>query len=100
MSEIIYGDKAPAGWIFVAGVDESEAYEVDITEIWHDGAKWHLLTATGCSCWDGDYDDEEYDSLEALAAAIGVESDIDRRYNPSLEGARKIVDEARQWAAA
>lgn len=99
MSEIIYGD-APKGWTFVSGVDESEAYEVDITEIWHDGEKWHLLTATGCSCWSGEYDDEEYDSLEELAKQIGVEGEVERRYNPSFTGAQKIIAEAREWATA
>lgn len=99
MSAIFYGTE-PKGWTFVSGVDESEAYKVDITEIWHDGEKWRLLTATGCSCWSGEYDEEEYESLDALAAALGVESDVDRRYNPSLEGAKTIIAEAREWAAA
>lgn len=80
MSEIL--GSPPARWTFVSGVDESESYEVDITEIWDDGEKWHLLTATGCSCWAGEYDEEEYDSLDELARQIGVE------------------DEAREWATS
>lgn len=78
----------------LAFVDESEPYEVDQAGIFHDAATgdFVLLTASGCSCWGGECDAERFASLDALAASLVT---ADRRYNPTLGGARTLVDEAR-----
>lgn len=84
----------------LASIDESEPYEVDeaIIGLDQDG-RFVLLTASGCSCWDGDYDEEVFDSLDALEKALiqGDEDGNDKyHYNPSLNGARALVAEARE----
>lgn len=87
----------PKEWTLVAEIDESESYEVDITEIYYLDGKWILATATGCSCWSGEYDVETFDTLDALAESIGVLSQDERRYNPSLRGANELIDKAREF---
>lgn len=78
----------------LAFIDESEAYQIDEAGIYFNAetTEFVLLTASGCSCWDGEYDEEVFESLEALEASLLKE---DRRYNPSLEGAKKLIAEAR-----
>lgn len=101
MSETIYGwneEKIAQdnGWTFLAAIDEGAAYEVDQTAIFADGDEWILATASGCSCWAGEWDVERYDSLEALFTAIGPKSESARQYNPSFAGAealRVLVEE-------
>lgn len=87
-----YSDWEPIAW-----VDESESYEVDITEIWKrpDG-KFMLVTATGCSCWSGEYEVEEYDSLDDIVSGI-LTRDDKYVYNPSLEGAKRLVEAAKAY---
>ena len=84
----------------LAFLDESESYEVDYTFIGLDAAgKFVLLTASGCSCWDGDYDEATFDTLDALASSLidGDEDGNDKyRYNPSLVGAKQAVEDARK----
>lgn len=82
----------------LSSVDEADPYEVDEAHIGVDAAtgKFVLLTASGCSCWDGEYDEEVYDSLDALERALVTD---DRRYNPTLMGARQLVAEARSLLA-
>lgn len=36
--------------------DESEAYETDEARLFKLGTKYTILSATGCSCWDGDWE--------------------------------------------
>ena len=92
-----YPDKS---WALLAEDDRSESYDVDITAIWQTPeGKFVLGTASGCSCWDGDYDLEEFDTLDTLAASIGPVGD-DRRYNPSPATAVDIVAEARKALAS
>lgn len=81
-------------WELLAEDDRSESYDVDITAIYRDGDKFLLATASGCSCWDGDYDVETFDSLDALAESISITGD-DRRYNPSPATAVDLVATAR-----
>ena len=83
-------------WKPIAWVDESESYEVDITEIWKTSeGKFILATATGCSCWGGEYEVEEYASLDDVVSGI-----LNREgyvYNPYLEGAKKLVEAAKAY---
>lgn len=37
-------------------IDESESYAEDETVLLKKGRYYTLLTATGCSCWDGDWE--------------------------------------------
>lgn len=92
MTETIYdsydGDKLPG--TLLAHVDESEAYEVDQTMIRQDGDEWILATASGCSCWDGEWAVERFDTLEALFGAIGRDSEVERMYNPTFAGVEAL----------
>jgi hypothetical protein len=85
----------------LAWLDESEPYEVDHTGIYLDpnSGKFVLLTASGCSCWDGEYNEEEYDTLEDLEKSLNLDEDK-RRWNPSLQGAKDLMKEARATLAA
>lgn len=77
----------------LAFIDESADWEVDQTSICVDEeGTFYLLTASGCSCWSGEYEEERFDSFEALEAALLNE---DRTYNPSLTGAQQLLKEAR-----
>ena len=53
----------------IAEVDESEPYSVDRAEVWlqPDGS-FVLATASGCSCWSGEWDE---DMLAAELTALG-----------------------------
>lgn len=81
-------------WELLAELDQSEPYEVDITAIYRGAGKIILATASGCSCWDGEYDIEYFDTIDELAASVAVTGD-DRRYNPSPKAAAELVAEAR-----
>ena len=92
MTESVYDEeKVPAEWSLLATVDESESYEVDIAEIWKTPSGYALLTASGCSCWGGEYETAEFTSLELLAVALLKE---DRTYNPSTRGALDLLTDA------
>ena len=91
-SSIFAYNKAPEGWTLLSAVDESEPYEVDMAEIWRTAeGRFALVTASGCSCWDGEYDSDEFDSLELLAVSLLRE---ERTYNPSLSGALTLLTDA------
>ena len=79
----------------LASFDEADSYEVDMGGIYRDekAGKFLLVTASGCSCWDGDYDEESYDTFDALTAAL-IGND-ERRYNPSLLAAKEMIAEAK-----
>jgi hypothetical protein len=81
--------------IELASLDESADYEVDITEICYDpiNNEFVLRTASGCSCWDGDYDEERFATLDEIYKSMKAD---DRTYNPSLSGADQIYDEAKK----
>lgn len=76
------------GWVCLAALDASEAYEVDYTEVWRspDG-RIQLVTASGCSCWGGEYSvqDGGFESVDALHKWLD-ENDTDSGYNPSVKG--------------
>jgi hypothetical protein len=86
----------PKGWVLLAELDESESYEVDVTEIYKAGDKFVLATATGCSCWNGEYDTEEFDTLDALGVSMVKD---DRQYNPSFRAAADLLARAKERVA-
>lgn len=85
-------------WTVIADLDESEAYEVDITEIYRTPAGYALVTASGCSCWGGEYDADEFDTLDALAAAVTSKESDERKYNPSYRALTDLLGRARAAA--
>lgn len=82
-----------AGLVLLSSVDESADYEVDEAHIFYDPEKrmFLLRTASGCSCWDGEYIEEWFASLMDLRASLVRD---DRTYNPSLTGAMELLDGA------
>ena len=88
----------PKDWRLIASVDESQDYDVDESHVYvkPDGA-FVLATASACSCWDGDYEVQEFASLDELVALV-----LNREgfvYNPSIAGAKSLVDQAREALA-
>lgn len=80
----------------LAFIDEADSYEVDENGIYTDGEKFYLLSASGCSCWDGEFDEVEYNSFEELKQALLGDEGDGYRYCPSLEGARQLIKEAEE----
>lgn len=94
MSNILNYDRKRNDLVELAILDESADYEVDITEIHYDpkSKEFVLLTASGCSCWDGYYSEERFKSLKSLSESLLKE---ERQYNPSFKGVEKLVKEAK-----
>jgi len=100
MTEMVsqLGYYVPKDWKLVAAIDESYPYEVDVTEIYKDSqGKYQLVTASGCSCWSGEYNAEEYGSLEELFSAGSL---VERKYNPSPKGLEELVKLAKENVVA
>lgn len=91
MSTLIY--TFPEDWQLLAEIDESESYEVDQTAIYRSGDRFVLATASGCSCWDGDWEVEEFDTLQALEES--ARQDGERAYNPSWKAIDDLMAQAR-----
>ena len=89
----------PKTWEPIASVDESEPYEVDRTEIYFDNADGTFVyaSASGCSCWEGEYDYTKYNSLWELEEALGTEED-ERRWHPTLEGVKTLKAQIDDWS--
>ena len=77
----------------LASYDESASYEVDMGGIYWDPSakKYCFITASGCSCWDGQYEDNQYDKLSELLVAEQVEQST---YAPSLSAMERMAEEA------
>ena len=77
----------------LSSYDDSEAYEVDMGGMyWDESAqKYVYITASGCSCWDGDYSEGCYDSLSELLKTEKVD---ERAYRPSLATFERMAEEA------
>ena len=88
-----YGEIPNKDWKLIACIDESESYEVDISEIYLNTKtnKFILVTASGCSCWDGEYEEEEYSSLKKMAKYLLSRDDRGYAYNPSVKGAEDLI---------
>lgn len=77
----------------LATYDEDRSYEIDQGGIYWDpvAGKYSWITASGCSCWDGQYDESQYDTLSNL---LKVEMGEDRRYSPGLLTLEAMAEEA------
>ena len=93
-----YRDIPNENWKLLACIDESESYEVDVSEIYLNTKtkKFILVTASGCSCWDGEYEDEEYSSLNDIKKYLLSRDDRGYSYNPSVRGAIELVEMAKE----
>lgn len=81
------------GWHQLAVVDESEDYEVDRAAIYvHEDGRFMWRTATGCSCWDGEWDETFFGGFDLLV--LHILGDNGDRRNPSLDGAATMIDAA------
>ena len=78
----------------LAAIDECATYEIDVVEVWRTPTGFAVARATGCSCWDGDYDYEEYPTLDAALAHLTDPNDK-WQYNPSIAGAVELSAMAR-----
>lgn len=81
-------------WTKIAEVDESEGYEIDQTRIYLTPTGFALATASGCSCWGGEWEVEEFETLEALYQSMKWD---DRAYNPSWKGAEDLKAQAEKY---
>lgn len=89
-----FDNKLPENYVELARLDESADYEVDVTVIVYNkkSKKFLLGTASGCSCWDGDWNSEEFNSLKGIEASLLKD---EREYNPSFKGTLEIIKQAK-----
>ena len=87
-------DGFPADWEKIAYMDESEGYDVDQTAIYKTPTGFALATASGCSCWNGDWEAEEFENLDLLYQSMRLD---DRAYNPSWMAAEGLILSAREY---
>ena len=95
----LYPSQFPEGWENVAGTDNTvESYTTDQTEI-HALPNGHFLlaTASGCSCWDGDWYVVQYNSLEYLFKDIGPEGEADYEYHPNFKAQDNLRSQVKRW---
>lgn len=79
--------------ITLSYIDEDDDWGTDRAGIYRDSKtrQFSLITASGCSCWDGDYDEEKFDrwiDLEKYLLKAG-----DKSTHPSLMGAQQLLNE-------
>ena len=87
-------DVFPKEWKVIADLDESEPYEIDQTRIYlKDDGGFAVARASGCSCWEGDWETEDFASLDDIEGSV-LRDDL-YVWNPSLKGARALVSQAR-----
>ena len=55
--------------------DPNLYYEIDMIDIVKAGGKYHILRASGCSCWGGEfsYESGPYETLDDLRAHVEAE---------------------------
>jgi hypothetical protein len=78
----------------LAYLDSSADYEVDYAGIYTDGKLFYYITASGCSCWDGDYDEKVFNDFESLRKFV-LNEDMPQ-WNPSINGAKELIEESKR----
>lgn len=80
----------------LAFLDEAEPYTVDQCGVYLDtkSGKFYVLTASGCSCWSGEYDEEEYDTLSEVFAAL---DDGSFPWHVSIAGSEDLKQQLRDY---
>ena len=76
----------------LAEIDNSDGYDIDVSGIYTDGVKFYFISASGCSCWEGEYDEEIFDSFNALKKSL-IADDISD-YAPSLKNVKYLITTA------
>lgn len=85
----------------IAAIDESESYEVDQTSILVDAdGTFILAVASGCSCWEGDWELTRFTTVEELLDDIGPAGKGDYSYNPSFAGVKELGRQVAEWRKA
>lgn len=84
--------------IELAFVDESEEYEVDENGIYFDPKaspqdQFVVIQASGCSCWDGEYEEHKFPTMEAVEAFL---TNDESKYHPSLSGVKALLRQAKK----
>jgi hypothetical protein len=84
----------------LASYDDADSYEVDEGGIFYDleTGKIVVLTASGCSCWEGDGNEYVFDSLaEAEIALVLGDKDGNDVVDcpPGIERSKRLIEEAR-----
>ena len=75
----------------LAYIDEAHPYEIDQTFVGMDKEGiFYLVTASGCSCWEGSCCVEKFSSLVELFNSL---RETEREYNPSMKGAETLSNQ-------
>ena len=85
----------------LAYYDDAGSYEVNEGGIFLDPVthKIVFLSASGCSCWDGDYEEDVFDSLLDVEIALlkgGKNGEDLFQYHPSLSACKDLIEEAKR----
>lgn len=93
-----FHDPETEGLELLATCDESEDYNIDETQIlWDKKTREYVVrSASGCSCWEGEFDETRFRSMKKVA--VHLLGPGQARYNPSLLGAKKLIEEAKAAA--
>jgi hypothetical protein len=94
-------EERKAELIELAFYDDSESYSTDEGGIYlcPKTMKLIFLSASGCSCWDGDYEEDSFDSLLDVEIALlkGGENGEDLyKFHPSLARCKEMLEEAKK----
>lgn len=76
----------------LASSDYSDGYDIDEYGIYTDGNVFYVLSASGCSCWDGDFDEVEFADFDGVKNYLLKEDS--HNYYISLNRASELVKEA------
>ena len=82
----------------LASIDQDEdGWGIDRYDISFDPTtkKYSYITASGCSCWDGDYDESLFDSFNELIKVLDENAELEGHYMPSVLGAQQLIAEAK-----
>lgn len=88
--------------VILSSLDESPTYGIDESYICFDmdTKMYSYINASGCSCWDGSYYEDEYMSLDELiidSLNPILEQDEENRYfRPSYEGVMNLIKNAKE----
>lgn len=56
-----------------------------------------FATASGCSCWDGEWYVVRYDTVEELLEAIGPEGKADYEFHPNFKAQENLRAQVEDW---
>lgn len=89
-------EDAFATWTLLASSDLADSYEVDEFRIYQtlDEKVFIFASASGCSCWDGDWQVEFYFSLDDMPKHVLEREGYE--FNPSIAGIEEMVRMAKE----